>query len=238
VWGIMLAVVLVLARIIWGTPLITRVREGFANAKAINASTVCPAGSKMYMYNGVAHCCSGKINTDVDTARETCVAPFPKRGSEPFVFCSLGPTSTGIPNCLEDRTAIVQKHGEGKCPPTYPNYVQSLSGVGKCCGSAGDEMMIDCQDLTQGFCSFTTDKNYFTAPSSCQYLRAQADAPTCPPGYGMIQITGQGGLAGLTLFGCSDNGTVCYAQSVVDELNSLGYDTSSLSVCTATGSQS
>ena len=90
--GLMVAVVLILIRVIVGSPLIKRVRETFASgsasgsSKLINSSTECPAGSQLYMYEGRVFCCSGTINTDASlqaapaVSRQTRVAvPPPSR---------------------------------------------------------------------------------------------------------------------------------------------------------------
>jgi hypothetical protein len=74
--GLIVAVVLILIRTIMGTPLIKRVAEGFVNGgkQLTNTATECPKDTTMYMYEGVAYCCSGTVNPDSNTVQKSCTA--------------------------------------------------------------------------------------------------------------------------------------------------------------------
>jgi hypothetical protein len=242
--GLVIAVVLILAHVIWKTPYIWTLRESFANGAAtshmLNSVTECPPDSRMYMYNGKAYCCSGVVNVDADTVQQSCRAwtPTPGSGSpSDLTFCSLGPTADGIVNCLETLSGRMQADGELYCPPTMPNYVKgpSLPFVrGRCCGSPADPQFQECADPTKPHCDVTTEENFFKLPNSCQFLTAGSNVQ-CPTNYSMVAVPGQNNFQGVTLIGCSDSGTICYTADIMSKLKKLGYDTSSLSACPTTG---
>lgn len=235
-FALAIAVVLILLKIIWGSPLVTRVKEGFASSQSsrvlINATTQCPANSTMFMYDGQAYCCSTTINPDADTLQQTCRAPtVPTAGAPPPIFCALGPSRDGVRNCLELRSGLLQAKGQTLCPSTMPTFVQgSKESQGRCCSSAANPHMTECDDLTKPYCDITDATNIFTQTDSCQFLKAQQET-TCPSGYGITTVAGQGPLAGMSLIGCSNNSTVCYPASTLTQLQSYGVDTSALPAC-------
>lgn len=241
VWGLIIAVVFILFKIIWGTPLVARVRESFANAGShlTNTSTECPNGTQMYMYDGIAFCCSGQVNPDATSARGSCVLPAipPNIGALPPTFCTLGPTQDGVPNCLEIRSGLLQAEGEKICPSGMPNYVKgypaSPTQNGRCCKGPGNTSLTDCASPSDVSCDVTTNQNYFEAPNSCQFQRLPQELGACPSGYGQITVQGTGAFQGLTLVGCSDNGQNCYSQGLITRLKEMNYDTSSLPICSA-----
>jgi hypothetical protein len=242
--GLAMAVIIILGRVIWNSPFIWGVREAFANGSGaathmLNSSTECPPGSRVYMYEGKAYCCSGLINVDADTAQKSCIAWTPTGGvPSGLTFCSLGPTKDGIVNCLETLSGRMQADGEIYCPASMPNYVKGpeLPGThGRCCTSPANPQYLECQDPTKPYCDVTTEANIFKAPNSCQFQKLQAEV-TCPTKYSPIAVPGQNNFQGMTLVGCSDSGTICYSSDIMAKLKKLGYDTSSLSVCgSATG---
>ncbi len=231
--GLIVATVLVLVWTILRTPFI---QEGFASSgrALVNTATECPAGSTMYMYEGAAYCCSGTVNPDADTAAKTCSAGNSwQRGSSPLTFCTLGPTSGTVKNCLELRAGLMQAEGERLCPPSKPNYVKgATTSAGRCCASTANDSYTDCTDLSTGkYCDFTTDSNELKDPQSCQFLRSKETAATCPSKYNPFTTEGQGPMAGLTLYGCTDMGTNCYSTALLSRLKTLGYDTKGLTPC-------
>lgn len=233
--GLAIAVVLILIKVIWGSPLVSRVREGFAGSALINASTECPTGTQMYMYEGQAYCCSSSINPDADSVQQTCRAPpVPTLGGPPFTFCTLGPSSNGVQNCLELRAGLMEAEGSTQCTTALPNFVKgypgSASANGRCCASPANMSYTDCANLTQAYCDVSAGTNYFLAPQSCQFLRLSQDT-SCPTGYGITTIAGQSQFAGMTLVGCSDNGKICYPSNVLSMLDGMNMDTSSLQLC-------
>lgn len=236
VMGLLVAAVLVLIRVIVGAPFVQRVRESFANGgqSLLNSMTECPANSKMYMYEGVAYCCSARINPDADTVTATCRAnPFDK---EDLTFCTLGPSTDAVKNCMESRAGILQALGEKVCPPSKPNLVLGTVGsptqLGRCCATAANESMTDCLSVVPGwFCDVSSNANMFEAPNACAFERAKEMAPACPSGYGAFTGAGQGPLAGLTIFGCQDSNQICYAQSTINSLKQMGYDVSGMTAC-------
>jgi hypothetical protein len=235
--GFMIAAVLILGRVIWGTPLITRVRESFASGgkSPINSSTDCPMGSAFYMYKGSSFCCSGNMNTGADRLEDTCKA-YTGRDAQPLTFCTLGPSKGAIKNCMELRSGLMQAEGAAVCPSNH-TFVKGASGSdtqgGRCCDDPGNPELTEC--VSNNYCNVSTNKNEFADAKSCQFQKAQEDAPACPKGYGPFTAAGQGfpGGSAITLFGCTDNGQNCYADSTIKRLKELGYDVSSLTSCTS-----
>jgi hypothetical protein len=235
VGALLVAVLIILVRTVLGTPAVRRIAESFANgggaASLLNTSTECPSGSQIYMYGGAAYCCNGRLNPDADTTQATC---RPMLGQERgrFVFCTLGPTTDGVANCLELRAGLLAAEQEKYCPPQMPNFVQR-DGPGTCCTSPGNADLTGCVDPDAGRCSVSTDPNEFKSPQSCQYLKAVADAGPCPTDYTPLQTQGAGALAGLTLYGCTDMGQNCYPAGALARLKELGYDTTGLTACSS-----
>ena len=238
--GLMVAVLLVLGRIIFGSPLVTRVRESFASGppRTVNTMTECPTGSQMYMYNGSSFCCSGSVDPNADRLADTC-KPFLNRKSGSLTFCTLGPSKGDVKDCLELRSGLMEAEGESVCTTKLPTFVKGPAGSdteqGRCCGDPGNAALTECNG--SDFCDVSTESNVFKAPGSCQFLRAQEDVGACPTKFGPFTGKGQGSLADLTLFGCTDNGQNCYADSTLKRLKELGYDVSSLVSCTTFAKQ-
>ena len=227
--GLLIAAILILLRIIWGTPLIARVRETFASGSMINSVTECPAGAQMYMSNGVSYCCSGTIDSAATRPEYSC-RPSSSRDAV-HTFCTLGPRKGEIPNCLELRSGLMEAEGAALCPHASPNYVKGPAAPnGRCCAGPGNAALTECVGTTQ-YCDVSTDSNEFKDPKSCQFLKAQEDAGACPANFGPFTAAGQGGMANLTLFGCTDNGQNCYATSTLKRLKELGYDVTGLTAC-------
>jgi hypothetical protein len=232
VMGLMLAAVIVLIRVIMGTPFIKSIRssvEGFqdSSSAAILAFSACPMGSTMYMYDGTAYCCSGIVNTDGDLVQQTCIRPFAQKGVEP-VFCTLGPGQPGIPNCSEVMNDMVHRAEEGVCPSVMPHGVYTHNGgklSGSCCADQPTGMM-----CPAGSASCKIVDNEFQDANNCRFMR-ERETQTCPSGFNSATIQGQGPLSGLTLYGCSDQNQMCYSQAMVARLGELGYDASALTVC-------
>jgi hypothetical protein len=236
--GLIIATILILVRTVMGTPLIRRVAEGFADKPTalVNAVTECPSGTTMYMFEGAAYCCSGTVNPDADTVEKTCVSANAwQRGSAAPTFCTLGPTTPTVKNCLELRAGLMQVEGERLCPPSKPNYVKSTGGAGRCCAAAANDKHTECTDLSTGmYCDFTKDSNEFKDPQSCQFLREKETATACPSKFNPFTTEGQGSLTGLTLYGCTDMGKNCYSTSMIKRLGELGFSTSQLTPCVST----
>jgi hypothetical protein len=232
--GLIVATVLILVRIIWGSPLVTRVRESFAGTM-INSITECPPGIQMYMYEGAAYCCSGKVDTDAAEVAQTCRAPFPKPGDPPMTFCTLGPSQGSIKNCLELRSGLLQAEGEALCPAFMPNYVKNGSEPGRCCKGPANESLTDCAAAADVHCDVITDSNFFANPQSCQFLRAQQDDAACPKGYHRFSSEAPPAMTaqtpGMRLFGCTDSTTNCYSKATLARLRELKYDVSMLKAC-------
>jgi hypothetical protein len=220
VMGLLVAAVIILVRVIVGTPFIKSVRssvEGFQDTASL-AFSLCPVGSTLYMYDGTAYCCSGIVNSDADTIQQSCIRPLAKQGDEP-IFCTLGPDQAGIPNCAELLQDMRAQIAAGICPSGLP-----YGGDGLCCSVPTD---------AAGNCSGTSCPimtNEFEDSGSCQFQR-ESELQMCPSGSQTATVQGQGQLSGLTLYGCSDQNKICYSQAMVARLNELGYDASALSVC-------
>lgn len=240
--ALLLFVVIVLFRVIFGAPLVRRVMESFQSGPSslINASTECPTGSQMYMYEGVVYCCNGTVNPDADTVERSC-RPLLFGGPPQQIFCTLGPTRGSIKNCLELRAGLLQAEGEKTCPPSKPNFCKGPTGsataAGRCCSSATNSDGTDCVDTSpQKFCDVKVGLKYEladTTMASCQFQRAAETAPVCPEGYHRTTTVGSGNLAGVAVYGCTDMSTTCYSTAVIQRLKEMGHDTTNLSACTS-----
>ena len=230
--GAMIAAVLILIRVIIGTPLVARVRESFASgsvtARPINSSTSCPLDSQLYMYNGVAYCCNGNIDTSADRPADTC-KPTPGRDAESS-FCTLGSRKHGVPNCLEFHEARMQAKARTICPSAMPTYVKGADQTGRCCADAGNPELTACQGAIS--CEAIAEPNIYKNPGSCQFKRAQEEV-VCPQGFGTFTSPGQGALASLTLLGCTNNSQNCFADSTLARLRELGYNTAGMPSCSS-----
>jgi hypothetical protein len=233
VMGLMLAAIIVLVRVIMGTPFIKSIRssvEGFQDtAAATLAVTSCPMGSTMYIYDGTAYCCSGIVNTDADLTSQTCMrSMFQKDDS--FTFCTLGPAQSGVPNCSDMMLKMVQGMEKDVCPPTMPHGIigSGSTSVTQCCASKTMD-----GTCPPGAASCSVTDNEFKDANNCRFLR-ERETQACPSNYNPATIQGQGPLSGLTLYGCSDQNMMCYSQAMVNRLGELGYDASALTVCGST----
>lgn len=236
--ALLVAAVVILIRTLLGTPGMRRMVEGFQSPSApstLNTVTECPAGSQMYMYEGAAYCCNGMLNPDADDIQQTC-KPLLSRNFE-LTFCTIGPPTSAVPNCMELLAGQMQVLGEELCPHTLPNYARgnSLSPTaGRCCQSLANSAFTDCMDIcgANSFCDMTPNTNIFAVPGSCQFLRLKEDAATeCPTGTSQSTINGQDPFSGMTLIGCSNGSTTCYPPSVLSALTAAGYTNTSLSPC-------
>jgi hypothetical protein len=225
--GLLVAVVIILARVIMGTPFVKSVRssvEGFQDGAPTSlAFSLCPFGSTLYMYDGAAYCCSGIVNGDSDTVQQSCIRPLAKQGDEP-VFCTLGPGQAGIPNCSELMVDFAEQAAVGVCPSAMPNFVYKSDGSSQCCSTPADSN----GNCSGSSCSIIPDE--FTSDNNCRFMR-EKEVQSCPGGFQSATTQGQGQLSGLTLYGCSDQNQICYSQAMVARLGELGYDASALTVC-------
>lgn len=218
---LVLVAVVVLARVIFS------VREGFqvggsGPSSTLNTMTVCPTGSKMFMYGGSAYCCSGVINPDADELSQAC---RPLLG--PSLFCSLGPSAGGIQNCLETRTGLMQAEGESRCPPSKPNFCQADNGSAKCCAGLTNAAITDCVDPTPGAqCAVLpagTNPLASANTASCDFMRIkELDVKDCPQGYNQTIVNGTGTFTGLTFCGCTNMTQTCYTDDMIARLRKLG----------------
>jgi len=227
----LVAAVLILARIIWGSPLVSRIREGFA-VSPINSITECPNGSKMYMWEGGSYCCNGRINVDTDRIEKTCMPISSDPSAEKPTFCTLGPATLTAANCQDIRGKMLRTSGEVNCPKDAPNFVQGPSGSstakGRCCVSLPNEGQTDCLAESAWNCDIVADDNWFRNPKSCQFRKAQ-EMTTCPSDSGRFNIEKDG----MTIFGCSNGVAMCYAESTLQNLRGMGVDTTGMQACKA-----
>lgn len=208
--------------------------EGFSatTVRAVNTTTMCPAGAQMYMYGGTAYCCDGRIIRDATTLTGSCRPATSSPGARPL-FCSLGSSEEGVPNCLEIHGKQLEEEAAARCPTTMPNYVKTTDGTARCCSGPANADRTDCLSERDIFCNVAGGDNEFAGgANSCEFLRArERDATACPEGWGAFTQPGQGALAGLTVFGCSDNTQMCYSAATTARLQELGYDTTGMAVC-------
>lgn len=239
VLGLVIAAVLILVRIIWGSPLVKSVRETFANPKRpINTMTECPPGSTMYMYNGAAYCCGGMISIDADSASGTCRPATSAPGAPAPLFCTLGAaTEDGIPNCVETRAGLIQALGEQTCPAEMPNLVLPHGQPMKCCAGMPNASGTACENPAERSCTVVSEHPWITDPASCQWIKFHDENKSCPSGMTEVQAAGHGPIEGTAVFGCLNQsaGKFCYSQALINTLKEQGYDTSELTVCSANG---
>ena len=233
--GIVIAVVIILGRLILGSPIITRVRESFANATApppalINKNTECPKGAALYMFSdGRAYCCSGTINSSADTAKKSC-RPIQGRNAT-TTFCTLGSSTADVPNCLLLRAGIMQAEAATLCPKAMATFIKGDGTAGKCCGSPGGNSALtecaagatSCRVADKG-----VDANPFINPGSCQFLKAQEDDGACPKDFTRLVVSR---TDGTTVYGCTNSATNCYLPATLSRLRRWGYNTANLISC-------
>jgi len=225
--GVIIAVVVILLRVIFNTPLM---REAFANsAPVIKTQTECPRGTTMYMYEGAAFCCSGKINADATRAKDSC-RPLNRRDDK-GTFCTLGPTKDGVRNCRGMQTELLDAEGKRTCPPNMPTFVQNGQQA-RCCPSGGANAdRTDC--LNSESCQVVADPNPFKDSNSCQYLKMRREDGDCPRNFNPFIFPGQKDMTGITIYGCTDGARGCYSTGIIKRLRELGYDVSGLPSCSA-----
>lgn len=236
--ALLIAVIIVIVRTILGTPAMRHMVEGFQTAPApstLNTATECPTGTQLFMYDGAAYCCNGLVNPDADDISLTCKAPLSRNFN--LTFCTLGPPTSTVPNCMELRAGQMSAKGEEVCPRELPNYVQggTNTAAGRCCKSMANAAFTDCNDISRpnSFCDLSANDNIFTSPGSCQFLRLKDDAAAqCPQGSSLFTVgKTHGPFAGMTLIGCSGTNEICYPRMVLDRLVAAGHSTEGLTTC-------
>jgi hypothetical protein len=230
VWGILLAVVIILGRVILGSTRMSQeegATEHFASGVVASlgkgrgttehfaslgkgrgttehfAANMCPSGSTREIYDGVAYCCSNP-KPGASTLKNWCKALPHKE----HVFCTLGAETHGIPNCKEFKDKIRKTKGAALCPKTMPHYMDD-----KCCTDPG------CKD------SCKIVDNYFKDDTSCQFLKAKEEP--CPADYDAMTKKGKDGFH---LYGCI-NKEVCYSAAILTRLKEMNYDTTGMTSC-------
>ena len=230
--ALMCVAVFILLRITMRTPVVAGFIESFVSGSLITSTTECPAGYTMYMYNGGAYCCKGRVNGDASKLERTCVAA----SMESNTLCSLGPSEGEIPNCARIQKIVRKEQGKNICPPSMPNFCKDPSvsqSTGSCCTSAVNEAGTACVN-PRGSCSVGAGENEFLEPAGCQFLRLMETDSTCPLGYHKVLSSVnniQNPLNGLTLYGCSNLSSNCYTEKLIQRMRALGYDVSQLVQC-------
>jgi hypothetical protein len=215
VWGILLAVVIILGRVILGSTRMSQEEgtEHFAGSASLGKgrgtpehfadANMCPSGSTREIYDGVAYCCSNP-KPGASTLKNWCKALPHKE----HVFCTLGAETHGIPNCKEFKDKLRKTKGAALCPTTMPHYMYD-----KCCTDPG------CKD------SCKIADNYFKDETSCQFLKAKEEP--CPADYDAMTKKGKDGFH---LYGCI-NKEVCYSPAILTRLKEMNYDTTGMASC-------
>lgn len=212
------------------TPVVSGFLESFVSGSVRSSRTECPTGYTMYMYNGSAYCCKGRVNGDASKLERTCVAA----ATEKHTLCSLGPSEGAIPNCAGIQNAVMKELGKKFCPPSMPNfYRDGEMDKGRCCGSAVNEEGTACMD-PRSSCSIGEQENEFRDPHGCRFLRMMESDTTCPAGYDKVihdVRNTQSPLFGMAIYACTNLSVNCYTKPVIQRLRTLGYDTSQLKKC-------
>ena len=188
----------------------------------------------MTMWEGRVYCCSGKINSDADREERICLPTSSDPSAEAPVFCTLGAPTEHVENCQTVRKKMLGKSGENTCPRNAPTFVQGTRGSptanGRCCASLPNEALTDCMDPSPFNCDVeAAGTNWFRKPQSCQFRREQERA-VCPSGYGRATMTVHDDM---TVFGCSNGSSICYATSTLKRLQEMGVDTAGMQACAA-----
>jgi len=214
----LVTVCIVVIRILTTTPLVRSILETFeSSTKLTNSTTECPAGYTLYMYEGSAYCCKGRVNKDAGTVERSCI---PQVGSKDSSICTLGPSSSSVKNCNVILKDILAKKN-ALCPPSKPNFCNG-SPNGTCCAStvtADGKACVDPDKMNQ--CNIGSDSNIFVNPQDCRLQRMMETDKVCPEGMNRVTIPFQG----LSVYGCTDGHSNCYTQKVVDALNATGFST-------------
>jgi hypothetical protein len=213
--GFMIAAVIILLRIILGSPLITRIRESFANEESlVSTGTECPPDMTFVMHDGRAFCHTGDF------------ASFSRalsKGDKSVSYCALGPGSKGVESCGSLLADFMRTKGSAVCPKDKPNYVKGPVGE-RCCAGPTNPVHTEC--MGGDFCPVSADTNEFADEKSCQFQKAQQSAE-CPSGYNSFVSQG----TNMKLLGCTNGAANCYAKSTLKRLGELGYDTTGLPSC-------
>ena len=183
--GLIIAVVVILIRVAMGTPMLKRVMESFTGSAAASV-TECPANSKFYIHDDIVFCCSGRINKDANSLKESCM---PLRSSRnDLIFCTLGPDQPGVPNCMNTKEKKFKEKAALVCPPSAPNYVEgdaySDSENGKSCVGPTNAERTACMS-DEGSCLVAApDANILKTPTvSCQLKKLIQTDGACPSTY-------------------------------------------------------
>ena len=201
VWGILLAVVIILGRVILGSTRMSQMEEPFASLGKGRSTTepfssgaatnMCPPGSTREIYDGVAYCCSNP-KPGASTLKDWCKALPHKE----HVFCTLGAETHGIPNCKTLNEKLQKAKSDALCPKTMPHYVDN-----KCCTDPGCTASCRVAD------------NYFKDETSCQFLKMKEEP--CPADYDEMTKKGKDGFH---LYGCINNKEVCDSAATLARL--------------------
>jgi hypothetical protein len=229
--ALMSIVVILLLRITMRTPVVSGLLERFVSGSLLNSTTECPMGYTMYMYDGGAYCCKGRVNGDAANLERSCIAV----STEKNTLCSLGPSTKDIPNCVSIQKKVLHAQGVNICPPTMPNFCKDPAdnSKGRCCTSAVNESGTNCV-RQEGSCSVGAGDNEFLDPTDCRFLRQKEMDSTCPSGYHQVLSSvsnPKSALHGLSLYGCTNLSNNCYTAKLTQRLRTLGYDVSQLAQC-------
>ena len=160
--GALVVIVIVAGAMFLRAPAIKKIFERFANPSQLKVmTTVCPDGFTMYMYDNVAYCCNGTVNTDATSLNKTCNPPVTAMENS---FCTLGPDTPDVQHCSSLASALLAAHSS-VCPASKPNFCSK----NRCCASLVSSDGSDCTDLTAGtYCDvLDASKLFKNANSTC-----------------------------------------------------------------------
>jgi len=215
IWGVFIAVIIIMGRLILGSPIIANI--GVTEMFATEKKSFCPAGTTEYGYNEGLYCCSEKPNPNAGTLMGSCKAKLPEKDS--LIFCTLGASENGVKNCALLKNMILDKEGAAVCPKSKPYYVSG--DVAKCCAGPGNPQRTDC-----GGDSCTVTGQPFKDDKNCQFLRMKEESP-CPNGYDVLTRDKKG----FYVAGCTNNTQVCYSASMLERLKEMGHSVAGMTPC-------
>jgi hypothetical protein len=221
-WPLFLAVLIVVCTVyfVWINPRIVEKQvEGFVMPPDM-PSDVCPRGFRSFKNAfGQQFCCAGDVNplSLVCSSDKVCAA---NAGT-------LNPKTGQLMQLCSDYLKAEWKDGEANCPPSLPNYAQSL----KCCANVARSDGSECMttDISGGqFCELD-DSMLLPGQRSCANMKIR-ETIQCPPGLRMVaqelnaeDVKKYGKRAkNRELVRCVNLNNMCYPDDGVEALRQIG----------------
>ncbi len=221
-WPLFLAVLIVLCTVyfVWINPRIVEKRvEGFVMPPDM-PTDVCPRGFRSFKNAfGQQFCCAGDVNplSMVCSSDRVCAS----------AAGTLNPKTGQVMQLCSDYLKAEWKDGEAMCPPSLPNYAQSL----RCCANVARRDGAECiaSDISNGqFCELD-DSMLLPGQRSCANMKIR-ETIQCPSGMRMNaqelneqDVKKYGKRAkNRELVRCVNLDSMCYPDIGVEALRQIG----------------